>query len=571
MNLRGTSFGDHGKELAAAVFSPFDDWMLRNYGFTIADVFTASEAIEDLVNDSINTLGEYAREFAEGVVNHLADRSRVPPEWKSKLKTAAGRQSVGRVAFTDVFFGHLRDAATFTIDDLCAARPDLDSTRIAAVLSELSIEPGALPETEYTGLFDPSPLVEHPILRHGDRYIVPVPGMLLRDVFTVFDARLMRVRPGYSKSRALTLDTLAVHWLQSMLPGSTAYTNLKYNGAEVDGLVLFEDVAFVVEGKGSDLSFQARRGDVKRLTNEIRRSVGEAFKQGDRVREFILGPGDSVFVDEDQAEVVRIPEGLVSEVLIVNPTIHELGGHAPQLPRLRARGLFVAGETPWSIYINDLRVIAETCDNPAIFLHYLVWRSRLPLGDQVIVLDELDLWGAYLFGARLPPLDPNGKHQIGNSTTDFDAYYDGLMGRGPAREPPRKYLEEPAVSFIDRLALERPPGWRQAAGVILDLSIPELAFVCAKAKEVGRAADDRHRAEAHFGRGVLVGVPRSADIDALIARPGGRRRDVSFIVYATAAGKHGRLVWATYGADVNLELSDFERAMASAIPSVFSD
>jgi hypothetical protein len=37
--------------------------------------------------------------------------------------------------------------------------------------------------------------------------------------------------------------------------------------------VLFEDIAFVVESKGSAISFQARRGDLNRLVNEIRRSV----------------------------------------------------------------------------------------------------------------------------------------------------------------------------------------------------------------------------------------------------------------------------------------------------------
>jgi hypothetical protein len=332
-------------------------------------------------------------------------------------------------------------------------------------------------------------------------------------------------------------------------------------------------MAFVVEGKGSAISFQARRGDVGRLVNEIRRSVGEALEQGIRARDFILAPGDSVFLDDRGNEILRLAEGTVREVQIVNPTIHELAGHALQLERFRARGLFQEGELPWSVYINDLRVIAETCENAAVFLHYLVWRARLPLGAQVIVTDELDLWGAYLFGARLPPLDENGFHHIANSTTDFDAYYDGLKGRGPEREVPRKFSEEPARSFVGRMAKERPPGWRKAAGAVLDLSIPELAFVCAKAKEAGQVATSHEQfVEFGFGRGVLIGVPKQADREAVLDYAAADRNDGSFFVYAKQTdGKHGEIIWAKYGTEISLELSEFEKRLNAAAPSAFRD
>ena len=174
--------------------------------------------------------------------------------------------------------------------------------------------------------------MERPFLQHGDRYMFPVPGMLCA-MFRGLDARLMRGRPGYSKSRAKTLDRLAVEWLARMLPGATTYTNLHYGGNELDGLVLFEDMAFVVEGKGSSISFQAQRGDTGQLVNKIRKSVETALEQGIRAREFILGPGESVFCDERGREVVRLPEGAVREVQIVNPTIHErLGtGHSSRV------------------------------------------------------------------------------------------------------------------------------------------------------------------------------------------------------------------------------------------------
>lgn len=572
MSIRGNSFGDHGRELAEAVFAPFDQWMLERYGFTIRDAIDVGDSVEAHWTKSINALLRRAGEFS-GVFDYLGNRQALPRDVQKSVVTPADRENAARYAFIDVFRSHVRDATTFTLDELHVDQPDLDRDRVAAVLRELSIQVGGVDPSAYTGLFDPSPLVERPLLQHGDRYMLPVPGMLLRDIFTVFDARLLRERSGYSKSRAKTLDRLAVDWLSRMLPGAETYTNLHYGEDELDGLVLFEDMAFVVEGKGSAISFQARRGDVGRLVNEISRSVGEALEQGVRARDFILAPGDSVFFDDRGNEVLRLPEGTLREVQIVNPTIHELAGHAPQLARFRSRGLFHEGELPWSVYINDLRVIAETCENAAVFLHYLVWRARLPLGEQVIVADELDLWGAYLFGARFPPLDKNGFHHIANSTTDFDAYYDGLKGRGPQREVPRKFLEEPARSFVARMATERPPGWRKAAGVVLDLSIPELALVCAKAKEAGQAATVAQQfVEISFGRGVLIGVPKPTDREAVLQLTARERGDASFFVYVKqTGGKHGEIIWANYGKEISLELSDFEKRLNAAAPSAFRD
>ena len=120
-----------------------------------------------------------------------------------------------------------------------------------------------------------------------------------------------------------------------------------------------------------------------------------------RARDYLFRDEAAVFVDEGTSEALRIPAGTIEEVFIVNPTLHELAGHASQLPRLRSLGLFPAGEFPWSVFINDLRVIAETADNAAVFLHDPTWRTRLPLGERVTVMDELDLWGAICCASAL--------------------------------------------------------------------------------------------------------------------------------------------------------------------------
>jgi hypothetical protein len=181
----------------------------------------------------------------------------------------------------------------------------------------------------------------------------------------------------------------------------------------------------------------------------------------------------------------------------------------------------------------------------------------------VEVSDEIDLWASYLLCERFGILHDGGKVMIANSSTDFDAYYDGLAGRGPKAKKPRKFLPEPLRSFVDRLATERPEGWREAAAACLDLSIPELAAVSTKAAEVAREAAARDKRVAlEIGRVVILGIgPDVNPEDAVRGLPQGPS-DPTFVVVCQARRKGGspRVVWAAYLKAVSFELSPFERA-----------
>lgn len=73
----------------------------------------------------------------------------------------------------------VRAAISFTVDDLVES--GLPRDRVEAVLEELSLSARGLRPGDYRGLFDESPLVERPFFEFGGRYVLAVPGMVLRD------------------------------------------------------------------------------------------------------------------------------------------------------------------------------------------------------------------------------------------------------------------------------------------------------------------------------------------------------------------------------------------------------
>jgi hypothetical protein len=93
-----------------------------------------------------------------------------------------------------------------------------------------------------------------------------------------------------------------------------------------------------------------------------------------------------------------------------------------------------------------------------VFLHYLVWRNRLPLGDRITVSDEIDLW-ARTCSASGSPVSRRRPDDHRQREHDFDAYYDGLRTRAGA-EPPRKFLPDPSAPS----SAASQPRVRQAGG-----------------------------------------------------------------------------------------------------------
>lgn len=535
MGLRGESFAEHGEVLARQVYGPQAEWLLSHYGFTIDDVIRVGAAVERLILERVASLHERVRQPG-------------PPNTPAEMVAAVRAMEDG-----------IRSCMTVTPQLIVQNDPNIDPHRVQAVLAECSVSVGSLPAETYTGLFDVHPLRDRPFLEHSGNYVLMTPAALSRDVNRLLEARLLDERPAFSQQRAKVLDRLAVDYLMKMLPGARGFTNLFYNGAELDGLVLYDAIALVVEGKASDLSVPARRGDLRRLHADLQASVEAAWRQGARAREYLLTTDYSVFTDDNGLEVFRLSAGIVQDVIIVNPTLHELAGFGPQLASVRAIGLFPEGDLPWSVFINDLRVISETAENSAVFLHYLRWRKRLPLGDKVTVSDEIDLWASYLLAERFGPLHDGGQVLIGNASTDFDAFYDGLANRGPAVNAPRKFLPDVVRHFINRMASERPPAWLEAAGACLDLSLPELAVVDANAAEAGLVAEGDEEAWWIVGRLALVGLPPSTNPVAWAAVATPPDGDPTFVVVVQAGRDGPRVTWATYRKEVTFELSDFER------------
>jgi hypothetical protein len=165
------------------------------------------------------------------------------------------------------------------------------------------------------------------------------------------------------------------------------------NLTEGDGLFLIEDVAIVVEVKGKSIAAQARRGDVRRLTNDLRATVGDACSQSERVKNLIqtnrgIWLGDGAWLDLSHIREIR------SVVVLLD----DVGPLSTALGDLQQAGLVSARQPPWLVSLHDIATIAEICALPSEFLLYVRRRTDSGVTSRFYAFDELDLYMLFLQG-----------------------------------------------------------------------------------------------------------------------------------------------------------------------------
>ena len=510
--VRGDAYQQHGRDLAVAIFGPVENWIRDEFGFSIEEFFTVGEAVISIGEDRINAAGD---QFA-GALNKFYPRTDLSEDESTQLSDAF-----------HAFFFQRPTGLVVTVDDV-ASVVDVGAGTVAAVLGRLSVGVGELTPADYKSPFDPPPFFVRPFLRRGDEFVLPVPGHIVRSPHDLFEARLLARFPRFSKHRADVVDRTAIELLVSALPGATYGSNLHYRfddgeglqEFETDGVILFENYCIVVEGKAVRLSTASRRGDLVRLQRDLKRSLEEGWQQCARVQRFLGSGPVAQFTDARGRDQLRVECDPKRRVLFINPMLHSMGLYAHELPTLRALGLFSEAAQPWPVLVTDLRVIVEMTRTPAELLHFIEWRQSLPIGDTMTVVDELDLFGMYLFGGLddMTQLSQSpARLQVGSCTTDFDAYYAGESGHGPQIEKPRRVLGDWLPDVLEDLATRRPPGWLTTSMAILDLPLGEAAAITTFAQDLARMRLRQSNWTAEtFGDTTIVALRRGIKPEHLV-------------------------------------------------------
>lgn len=226
------------------------------------------------------------------------------------------------------------------------------------------------------------------------------------------------------KARQIVSERLALEHLETVLRVPPAYAGFKYfaqakdvdvaavgadcvdlnavaNQTEGDGLFLIDDVAICVEVKGKSIAAPARRGDVRRLSRDLKATIGDASDQAMRLQDLIERNGGIWLGDRTWLDLSHVRE--VRSVVVLLDDVGPLGTAIGELQRV---GIVPKSRPPWIASLHDLATVAEVSGRPSEFLLYLRRRTDSGVTTHYRAADELDLFMLFMDGGLYVAPDP---------------------------------------------------------------------------------------------------------------------------------------------------------------------
>ena len=169
-----------------------------------------------------------------------------------------------------------------------------------------------------------SPTAKTPLIRHGDRFYMFVPGLLFEAIYYAFHTRLFAdeaYQPTYDRIRADWLERSAVDSFRKMLPNAETGWGLAYgpkrHRLDVDGLIRYDDKLVLIECKWKSPTLLALSGDVVAALKDVDRAILQPLTQAKRAREWIQQHESAEFIEKSSGRRIVVRRADVTEVFLV--------------------------------------------------------------------------------------------------------------------------------------------------------------------------------------------------------------------------------------------------------------
>jgi len=500
--VRNPGYSHYQIEILKNLFSlkPVENWMASSLGFKIDDIFSFIDAIEKIMNgrlserhkqakDSEKQLRREVRLFRQGKLKNGEHPEHVLSEL-AKLPEKKMRREIKYLLTSWIFFG-LGTTFSFTAEEL-AEESGKPVDMAGKFLGCFSIGFGEVPE-DFVWPNPTHPLHLRPIVQHDERYLCPAPALLLWGAKATLEELLNpelprainkdnRLWDRYQKHRADYLISEGVRLVSEILKYGKSHQNLKYKleedgqqkEGELDGLVLYDQYAFLIEGKAGTLTEPARRGAPKRIMSDIKKLIVESHEQAMRAEQYISTSEKPVFQLSDGKEL-QIDKLNLNASFLITLTLDPLDTFTPVLYQVAELGILGEGKLPWAVCLLDLKVFRELIEFPSQFIHYLNRRLRINELATIEAYDELDWLGHYFHeGLYFEDVSNHDidRFQLLSYTTDMDDYFMYQTGeRSTPATKPHQPMPELLRQIISELEDEHPIGYSQIACTLLDMDL----------------------------------------------------------------------------------------------------
>ena len=466
--LRGDSVEPHHIYLVKGLFEPHDELLIQHYGYDTRQILLYIEEIRNQVQnnflaqlDTLTKIKELHKEFCDYVDKLGEIQKPVEAVFEDFLSINGNRNKKEEI-----------DSRQSCLQkNVCEISPNerLPHDFIKSLSSRFGDNSKFIEGGSDAGwpLRD-SIIYNRPIVEHQGKFYCFVPQILFRNIVEILEGWIQAsdnryYERRYQKRKGEYLEEMSLEYIAALFPGSEVYGKLYYrieeNGAskrvETDGLVIYDDNLFIIEAKAGKLHPSAHRGSIIKIKNDVGKLISDAYDQALRTKNYILSVSEPAFEYQSGKTALKIENpSKFRNIFLVNTTLENLGELSTHLNSLRRYNLIEGKEWPWSVYINDLRVISELIETPSEFLLYLQRRIRANDFPAFSAADELDFFsvflreGLYFEDGQLGSADV---YRVAGYTDAIDRYYHAEMGLTSSGEKPKRNIPEDYRDLIRKI------------------------------------------------------------------------------------------------------------------------
>lgn len=312
-------------------------------------------------------------------------------------------------------------------------------------------------------------LYNKPVIKFKGDFYCFFPNMLIENIFYILTEIIRNSNEKYYSKTFLNkrkeyLEEKPLEYFAKLLLGSRIYKNLFYHliknvkkkRFEIDSLIIFDNNILIIEAKSGNFTIRARRGYTDRIKKTAQELIDGAYNQAMNTKKYILESQNPKFFYKNGNLALELKnKSDFDNFYLINTTLEKLGPLSSKLNLVSNFNLIKGKEWPWSIYINELRIISDLIESPSEFLLYLKRRIEINEYNQFHSMDEID-YLEFFFHAGMkinPKILDKFKIIPLDSSFQINKYYNYLAGRAEKYKKPQFKINNGIKEFIKKIEL----------------------------------------------------------------------------------------------------------------------
>ncbi|MEO5643965.1 MAG: SEC-C domain-containing protein [Bacteroidia bacterium] len=456
IHVRGDGYQSHIQEVYHEMFAPFNDFLIKHYGFSADDLFSVIAKLDSLVYSKIgNPIG------AKHSHNRLTEwMDKTGQDEIMKTMTETGKHFIQQFveANPDLYDAEAPEQVIMheitrveSYKKIFWVIPQSDIERL--IFENLSLEFGAngvffQPEKFKAFPLNDTTINVKPLVKENGMYFHFSMTLAYRNIFTIAEQLIKSADKNYydnsfkgnsnRNSRDNYIENKTRATFEKILPSTQFYSSLEYTviedgvtkRTELDILGVSADAIYIIEVKAGELNQKHRRGALKGLKSRLEETINEGSYQCHRALKYIQGEASAEFeyVENGQRKKLIIDRSKVKNYFKISVMFEHFSSIAANLKYLVSSGILSTDyKWAWIVSLYDLMVFADLIESETDFTEYLTERIALYDRDDVEFQDELDILGLFMNnGLPVPVGKENEILQVISYKDAIEDYYNKL-------------------------------------------------------------------------------------------------------------------------------------------------